>query len=214
MALGNKNIYVNIYVVTAIVLLLAGGVVYRLLLIQGVEGSELRQKARSENRVKEEVIEANRGNVYSADGSLLATSVPVFEIRFDGVAPKQEVFEKEVKLLADSLAVMFNKPSSYYESMLRKGRASKSRYILIARNLSYVEYVRIKNFPLFKKKEEMVEDLYLLRRQFANILSEELPKEPSAMSEKMKMEPLEEWGLKVRLRIISVGLMESEKCKV
>ncbi|MBB1150555.1 MULTISPECIES: penicillin-binding protein [unclassified Myroides] len=151
MALGNKNIYINIYVVTAIVLLLAGGVVYRLLLIQGVEGSELRQKARSENRVKEEIIEANRGNVYSADGSLLATSVPVFEIRFDGVAPKQEVFEKEVKPLADSLAAMFTKTSAHYENLLRKGRASKSRYILIARNLSYVDYVRIKNFPLFKR---------------------------------------------------------------
>ena len=151
MALSNKNIYVNIYVITAVVLLLAGGVVYRLLTIQGLEGAELRQKANSENRVKEEIIEANRGNIYSADGSLLATSVPVFEIRFDGVAPKQELFEKEVKPLADSLSVMFKRPSSYYENLLRKARASKNRYQLIARKLSYVDYVRIKKFPLFNK---------------------------------------------------------------
>ncbi len=151
MALSNKNIYVNIYVITAVVLLLAGGVVYRLLTIQGLEGAELRQKANSENRVKEEIIEANRGNIYSADGSLLATSVPVFEIRFDGVAPKQELFENDVKPLADSLSVMFKRPSSYYENLLRKARASKNRYQLIARKLSYVDYVRIKSFPLFNK---------------------------------------------------------------
>lgn len=151
MALDNKNIYVNIYIISALVLLMAGGIVYRLVKIQSVEGKELRAKAKDKNRVKEELIPANRGNVYSADGSLLATSVPVFEIRFDGVAPSKEDFDKNVRPLADSLGKMFNKPTSYYEGILRKGRATNSRYVLIARDLSYTQYVRVKNFPLFKR---------------------------------------------------------------
>ncbi|TDS56930.1 penicillin-binding protein [Myroides indicus] len=151
MALGNKNIYVNIYLISALVLLLAGGIVYRLVLIQGVEGAELRQKAQNDKRVREEVVAANRGNIYSADGSLLATSVPVFEIRFDGVAPSKEDFEKNVRPLSDSLAGMFDKSASYYESLLRRGRATNSRYILIAKGLSYTQYVRVKSFPLFQR---------------------------------------------------------------
>ncbi|MDR2222168.1 MAG: transpeptidase family protein [Flavobacteriaceae bacterium] len=151
MAVGGKSIYVNIYLISAIVLLMAGGIVYRLVYIQSVEGRELRAKASNESRIKEEVVEANRGNIYSADGSLLATSVPVFEIRFDGVAPSKEDFEKNVKSLSDSLGVMFKKPSSYYESILRRGRATNSRYVLIARGLSYTQFVRVKGFPLFKR---------------------------------------------------------------
>lgn len=151
MALKNNNIYVNIYIISAVVLLMAGGIVYQLFKIQGIEGKELIAKAKSEKRVKEETIPANRGNVYSADGSLLATSVPVFEIRFDGVAPSKVDFDANVKPLADSLAVMFNKTSSYYENLMRKGRANNSRYILLAKDLSYTQYVRIKSFPLLKR---------------------------------------------------------------
>lgn len=151
MALNNKNIYVNIYLISAFVILFAGGIVYRLVQIQGIEGKELRAKAQDKTRVKIEDIPANRGNVYSSDGSLLATSVPVFEIRFDGLAPSEKDFYENVKPLSDSLGVMFNKPSSYYENMLRKARKNGSRYVFIAKDLSYTQYVRVKSFPLLKR---------------------------------------------------------------
>lgn len=136
---------------SAAVIIVALCIIYRLVKIQGVEGKELRAKAQDKTRVKEEVIPANRGNIYSADGSLLATSVPVFEIRFDGVAPSKEDFEKNLKPLSDSLAVMFGKSSSHYQNLMRKGRANNSRYILIARGLSYTQFVRVRNFPLFNR---------------------------------------------------------------
>jgi cell division protein FtsI (penicillin-binding protein 3) len=95
------------------------------------------------------VIPANKGNIYSADGSLLATSIPNYEIRFDAKAPKTETFEKHIKALSDSLATVLDKSGSYFEKELRKARENKNRYYLIARNLSYTEYVKIKGFPLF-----------------------------------------------------------------
>ncbi|MEK6493041.1 penicillin-binding protein [Myroides odoratimimus] len=151
MALNNKNIYVNIYLISALVLLFAGGIIYRLVQIQGIEGKELRAKAQDKTRVKIEEIPANRGNVYSSDGSLLATSVPVFEIRFDGLAPSEKDFYENVKPLSDSLGVMFKKPSSYYENLLRKARKNGNRYVFIAKDLSYTQYVRVKSFPLLKR---------------------------------------------------------------
>ncbi|MEC4114524.1 penicillin-binding protein [Myroides pelagicus] len=151
MALKGRRIYSSLYIFTALVFIVAIGIVYSLVKIQLIDGKELRAKAQDKTRIKEEIIPANRGNVYSADGSLLATSVPVFEIRFDGVAPSKEDFEKNLKPLSDSLSAMFGKSSAHYQSVLRKGRANNSRYILIARNLSYTQFVRVKNFPLLNR---------------------------------------------------------------
>ena len=64
--------------------------------IQWVEGDYYRKLAK-ERSVKNFVIPANKGNIYSSDGSLLATSIPNYTIRFDAVAPKQEDFDKNVK---------------------------------------------------------------------------------------------------------------------
>lgn len=117
--------------------------------IQWVEGDYYRQLAH-ERTVKNFVIPANRGNVYSSDGSLLATSIPNYDIRFDALAPKEEDFEKFVKPLSDSLSVMFGEPSGYYYSKLKKARANKNRYMFLVKGLSYTEYLRLKSFPLFK----------------------------------------------------------------
>ena len=50
--------------------------------IQWVEGDYYRKLAK-QRTVRNFVIPANKGNIYSADGSLLATSIPNYEIRFD-----------------------------------------------------------------------------------------------------------------------------------
>lgn len=149
MAVGGKNIYANVYIVASVIILMALGVVYRLVKIQYFDGDELRDKVRERNIVSRD-IPANRGNVYSADGSLLATSMPMYTIRFDSQAPKKEDFESNVKALSDSLAVMMKKPASHYEVLLRTARSEKNRYLLIVRGLNYMEYMRLKKFPLFK----------------------------------------------------------------
>ena len=59
-------------------------VVYKLVDIQFVHGNQYRELA-DKRTVKNVVIPANRGNVYSADGSLLATSVPKYDIRIDAI---------------------------------------------------------------------------------------------------------------------------------
>jgi len=123
-------------------------IAFKLTNIQWVEGAYYRQLAK-ERTVRNFVIPANKGNIYSADGSLLATSIPNYVIRFDAKAPKREVFEKNVGLLADSLATVLGKSSSWYQNELRRARETNNRYYLIARDLSYTDYIKIKGFPLF-----------------------------------------------------------------
>nr|WP_294922584.1 penicillin-binding transpeptidase domain-containing protein [uncultured Flavobacterium sp.] len=148
MAVDDKHISYRIYLVAVFIFVMAIAIVVKLTNIQWVEGNYYRKLAK-QRTVRNFVIPANKGNIYSADGSLLATSIPNYEIRFDSKAAKEENFEKYVKPLSDSLSVIFGRPSGYYQNELRKARANKNRYYLIARNLSYTEYVRIKGFPLF-----------------------------------------------------------------
>lgn len=148
MAIDDKHISYRIYLVAFAILLMGIAIVVKLTNIQWVEGDYYRKLAK-ERTVKNFVIPANKGNVYSADGSLLATSIPNYEIRFDAVAPKLEEFEKNVKSLSDSLSNLLAKPSDLFLNEFRKARANKNRYFLVARNLSYTEYIKIKSFPLF-----------------------------------------------------------------
>ncbi|MGX7667061.1 penicillin-binding protein [Flavobacterium pedocola] len=148
MAVDGKNTSYRIYLVAFVIFTVSVAVAVKLTNIQWVEGDYYRKLAK-ERTVKNFVIPANKGNVYSADGSLLATSIPNYTIRFDAMAPTAENFEKNVKPLSDSLALVLGKSSGYFQSELRKARANKNRYYLLARKQSYTEYMRIKSFPLF-----------------------------------------------------------------
>ena len=68
-------------------------VVFKLISIQFIQGDEYRALA-EKRTLRDFEIPANRGNVYSADGSLLATSIPKYDIRIDAIQPKDVVFEK------------------------------------------------------------------------------------------------------------------------
>lgn len=143
-----KNNSNRMYLVAFLMLLMTIAIVIKLVNIQIYQGEYYKALAK-ERTVKNVVIPSNQGNVYSADGSLLATSIPNYTIRFDALAPSQEHFNLHLQPLADSLAVLLGKSSQYYKTELLKARATNNRYYLLARNLSYTEYTRMKKFPLF-----------------------------------------------------------------
>ncbi len=149
MAVEDKYISYRIYLVAFVIFLMAIAIAIKLTNIQWVEGDYYRELAK-ERTVRNFVIPANKGNIYSADGSLLATSIPKYSIRFDALAPKRENFEKYVNALADSLATVLDKSAGFYKNELRKARANNNRYFLVARDLSYTDYMKIKGFPLFE----------------------------------------------------------------
>ena len=122
-------------------------VVFKICIIQFVEGDAYREMA-EKHSIQNIDIPANRGNVYAADGSLLATSIPKYDIRIDAIQPKQSVFNALVKPLSDSLSQFSGKPSSYHLKKIKKARLDKNRYFLLARNISYSDYIRIRNFPM------------------------------------------------------------------
>tara|TARA_R100001369_G_scaffold21881_6_gene39803 strand:- start:8725 stop:10662 length:1938 start_codon:yes stop_codon:yes gene_type:complete len=124
-------------------------VIIQLLNIQFVEGDKYKQMA-EDRTFRNFTIPANRGNLYDSNGNLLATSIPKYDIRFDAVTVTNKNFEQNIMPLAKELNVMFGKGVSYWSLSLRTARVNKHRYFLVARNLGYSEYVRVKNFPMFR----------------------------------------------------------------
>ncbi|MBJ6366468.1 penicillin-binding protein [Snuella sedimenti] len=124
-------------------------VVFKLLSIQLVQGDKYRALA-EKRAVKNVVIPANRGNVYADDGSLLATSVPKYNIAIDAVTSSTKIFEANIKSLCDSLANYLGKPSAYYQKAIRKARANGNQYYLLVRDINYTDYLRFRSFPLLK----------------------------------------------------------------
>ena len=149
MATTKKHIINRTYIVSILILILAVSVVFKLVNIQFVKGDYYIGLS-EQNNIKNIIIPANRGSVYSSGGKLLATSVPKYDIRFDALAPSDKNFNENLTDLSNSLSEYYNKPASFYMQLLRNARESKNRYLLVARNLGYNDHLLIKNFPLFK----------------------------------------------------------------
>ncbi|WP_310991140.1 penicillin-binding protein [Aequorivita marina] len=150
MAIEEKNILNRIYLVAGLMFLFALAISIKLINIQFVDGDKYRELA-EKHTVKNFVIPANRGNIYADDGSLLATSVPKYDIRFDAITASSKDFKENLKPLSEGLSAMFGKSVSHYQNKLRKARADKNRYLLIVKNLGYSDYIKVKNLPLFRK---------------------------------------------------------------
>jgi len=149
MAVQKKQILNKAYLITGFMFLFAIAIVYKLVQIKFVDGDAYREIA-EQGTIKTFEIAANRGSVYTSDGSLLATSVSKFDIRMDVVTVKGEDFEAGIKGLSRSLSKMLGKSAGFYEKYIRKARANKNRYLFITRNLNYNQYQEIMKFPIFK----------------------------------------------------------------
>ena len=152
-----KTILVRVYMAFGLMVFGALAVFAKLIHLQYVDGGEWRAIADSLT-IQERVVEAARGNIYSNDGSLLATSVPEYELRFDAMAIPAEysdVFNSRVDSLAIRLSEFFKDRSSrQYLALLRESRAKKQRYTLIKRAVSHQDLKEVKTFPLLRNFKE------------------------------------------------------------
>jgi len=150
LATHKKSILTKFYLVAAFLTLFLLAIVFRVFTIQHTEGEKYR-KLSTELTIKQDTIFANKGNVYAADGNLLATSMSKYTIRMDVVAVDDIVFEKNIAALSIELSKMLGKSSGFYQDRLRKAKKRRNRYLLIARNIGYTDYLKMKQFPIFKK---------------------------------------------------------------
>ncbi|PKP12810.1 MAG: penicillin-binding protein [Bacteroidetes bacterium HGW-Bacteroidetes-3] len=148
MAATKKGILNKLYFVFVFITLFLAAIIVKLTDIQFDEGEKYREMS-EHLTLKNDTIFANRGNVFSADGSLLATSMSQYEIRMDAYTVDGEEFEKNIRSLSVELSKMLGKPAKEWENKIRKARTNKNRYLFITKKLGYTDYMKIKSFPIF-----------------------------------------------------------------
>jgi cell division protein FtsI (penicillin-binding protein 3) len=148
LATAKKSILNKLYVVAVLMTLFLVVIAVKIFDLQYVSGDKYRKLAK-ETTVKNDTIFAHRGNVYASDGNLLATSMSKFTIRMDVVAVDDNVFEKNIADLSKELSRLLGNTPKYYQNKLRDAKKRRNRYLLLARNVGYNDYVKMKSFPIF-----------------------------------------------------------------
>jgi len=129
-------------------LYIVGNIAY----IQFAQGDYWRERQRTAT-LRYQTIEATRGNIYSEDGSFLATSIPNYEIRMDlsRTVVSDDVFNKGVDSLALGLSRVFgDRDRIAYVRALRGARELQQRYFLVKRNVSHEQLQRVRRLPIFR----------------------------------------------------------------
>jgi len=149
---SRKPILTRVYLVYGFMFVISLAIIAKILYIQLVEGEMWKAKAEKLS-MKYFNIEPNRGNIYDINGQMLATSVPLFEIRMDAASPNipDSIFKENVDSLAFYLSRYFkDKNKTEYKNMLVKARANKNRYLLIKRKVTFDQLKAVRTFPIFK----------------------------------------------------------------
>jgi len=146
---SNANILKISYVMYFAILLFGLGIIAKVLHIQIKEGDELR-KMGLDHSTQEMKIDALRGNIYTHNYKLLAVTTPKYEIRFDPISNKtNDFFNANVGSLAKSLsALLKDKTAASYERGMIQARKNGNHYYLLAKNLNYDQYQKLKTFPI------------------------------------------------------------------
>ena len=154
MAVNYKDdVLIRIYLIFAIMVAVAGALAYKTVDIAVVDRAVNLEKGAEHFQERE--VRPERGNIYSRDNNLLATSVPYFTLHFDPfVAPPRAYYDN-----VDSLAYLlsYHVDNSHtagdWRDSLTAMRDSFSKparhYYKIAESVSYRELQQIKRFPIF-----------------------------------------------------------------
>jgi hypothetical protein len=123
--------------------------------IQRVQGAFWREMGDSLH-LKYLPINAERGSIYSEDGNILSTSVPVFDVFVDfGADGLREKGGKRFLEHADSLSMALaahfgDKSAAEYKKELQLAYKNKERYYLLKRKISFEDYKAFREFPLVR----------------------------------------------------------------
>ena len=144
-----NNFLIRLYVVGFLMIIFSLGIFYKLFQIQFIDGDKYRKIA-EDKTVKNFVAEPIRGNLYSNDGSILATTVSKFDIYIDTKIISEKIFQTELSSLCEKIS-QFKKTNSVDECRrIKIARQNNNRYLNIFKNVDNKSLDQIKSFPILK----------------------------------------------------------------
>ena len=144
-----NNFLIRLYVVGFLMLIFSIGIFYKLFQIQFIDGDKYRKIA-EDKTVKNFIAKPIRGNLYSNDGSILATTISKYDIYIDTKIISEKIFQTELSSLCEKIS-KFKKTSSIDECRrIKIARENNNRYLNIFRNIDNKSLEKIKSFPILK----------------------------------------------------------------
>lgn len=98
-------------------------------------------------------VKATRGNIYSDNGSLLATSLPFYKVAMDPTLVKADVFKEGIDSLAFLLSRYYkDRSATDYKRLIRDARETNRQYIIINRKqINYQTKKEMASWPIFRE---------------------------------------------------------------
>jgi len=158
--------YTVVVLLLFIPILLIFATIIKVQFVQGKAWRELGQKSKMEDVL----VPANRGNILSKDGQLMASTVPYYALYMDFQAVDQDTFFHYLKPLCARLSQQFQdkSPAGYRQHLLKGYRKQSREYLISRKKVSHSELRKVKLFPLFVKgryQSGLYEKKYLQRQK-------------------------------------------------
>jgi cell division protein FtsI (penicillin-binding protein 3) len=184
-ATGKTNILVRYAIIVLLLTPMVAGILICIFKISYVDGHKwVRTWQKEQDRMPVKVVSPNRGNIYSSDGKLMSTSMPVYELYVDFSLKNKfpaDSFMKSKRDGIDSLAYYLSRKlkdrsADGYKTYLANGMKSKSTEFKVStKKVSYTDLKEIKQYPFFRYgrfKSGFYEKEYLERRKLFGSLAE------------------------------------------
>ncbi len=146
------NIVFNGRLIFAFIFLLGLSIFIKTAYVQRVEGEKWMSK-RDAIQLQVKPLEADRGEILSRNGRVLATSLTYYTLHMDPLASgiTDELFAQHVDELAYQLALHTdaNLTPGGWRERLKTARETGKRYLLIKKNVAEDELKIFRQFPLF-----------------------------------------------------------------
>jgi len=150
---NRKEFSTRVWLVFGLFVALGFSIFGRILWIQSAEHEQWKEVGeRFESSVRD--ITPSRGQIYAINGNVLATSVPIFEVRWDSKseAINWDTFDAELDSLSQGLSqILGDRSPREYREVLRNGRNLGRRNTLIARRASYIQQKRLAKLPFIRR---------------------------------------------------------------
>ncbi|MBU2913955.1 MULTISPECIES: penicillin-binding protein [Reichenbachiella] len=146
------TILLRVRIAYVFVLLFSFGILYKIVRIQTVDGGKWKKKAEAIG-LQYRNVKATRGNIYSDNESLLATSLPFYKLAIDPSIASDKVFKSGIDSLSRLLSRHFKDLSAQdYKRRINDARIEGRRYLRLNRQkINYLAKKEMNDWPIFRE---------------------------------------------------------------
>ncbi len=147
-----NSILLRVRVAFLLALVFTALLVFRIVQIQFIDGKKWLAMAH-EVSVQYRSVPAVRGNIYSDNGSLLATSLPHYRIAFDPTVASLALYNEHIDSLCLLLSQHFeNQSAQAYKRKIDRARSQGKHYLLLNRKkVDHLQKKEMETWPLFRE---------------------------------------------------------------